>query len=133
MKYSLLGKGLIALFIITRSSAFAGSLTFQDPVTVKLSDGRIVPYGPGVICEPSCEGATEPEGNNRKRVGIAVLVIGGILGSSLLLRSSSFVGGTSTASGPNPKPSEPPVSSIPEPGTLVLLGAGLLLVSRKLK
>ena len=98
-----------------------------------LSDGRIVPYGPGVICEPSCEGATEPEGNNRKRVGIAVLVIGGILGSSLLLRSSSFVGGTSTASGPNPKPSEPPVSSIPEPGTLVLLGAGLLLVSRKLK
>ncbi len=107
----------------------ATPLSQDDPQFVRLSDGRIVPFGQGSICSDSCN---KPELDPKPKWPwvVAALVTGGIFTFTLLR---------------DPKrdpiyPSDPvvPISpgvptSIPEPATLFLLGAGLLTMAGMLK
>lgn len=109
------------------------------PEFVRLPDGRIVKYGPGVICDENCVEAV-PLG--RARVSRAWYVLPPLLAAGILCAVLCRGGGEPGAAPPivvQPSPSPtvvptPPPQEIPEPGTLVLLGLGLgaLLARRKL-
>ncbi len=112
----------------------------DHPPFVRLLDGRIVPYGQGVICAEDCvEGfeATPP----RPRLWFFLPpVIGGGIACAVLCGSTSGPPGNPRLfnNSPNPLPIPAPtptppaqVSPAPEPATLVLLGVGLALLSRK--
>lgn len=112
----------------------------DKPEFVRLVDGRIVPYGPGIICTDDCIQSdalalddTPPQLPTRafKPWLFAIpAVVGGIVACVVLCRgggSSTVV--TDTPPIINPPPPPPPVD-IPEPTTLVLLGLGLALLAR---
>lgn len=96
------------------------SVLYQDPVFVRLSDGRVVPFGQGTICTEECP---EPEMESDKKI---LLTVGVGVGAAcaVLCRPSSHREGLI-----------PPVSQAPTPeaGTLLSLGAGLLGLSYLLK
>lgn len=126
--------------------------SLEQPEFVRLSDGRLIPYGPGVICSDICvePPVTEnPPGLSRKWL-IAIPIAGGIIagfiltnGTASLPRPTPTVGGVSQTPSPTPTPSSsvtptpnptPPGDQpkpVPEPGTMALLGAGLALLARK--
>jgi PEP-CTERM motif-containing protein len=113
----------------------------NHPEFVRLPDGRIVKYGPGVICDENCVEAV-PLG--RARVSRTWYVLPPLLAAGILCAVLCRGGGEPAAAPPiviQPSPSPTiapptptPPAEIPEPGTLVLLGLGLgtLLARRRL-
>ncbi len=120
------------------------------PEFVRLPDGRIVRYGPGIICEENCVEPIAPAAFRGPGPAlwwiIPPIVAGGIL-CAVLCRpdrdnnpqpSPTIIipppsPQVSPTVGPSPPPSPtPPPTQIPEPGTLLLFGAGLgALLARK--
>src|SRR5262245_16637577 len=121
------------------------------PEFVRLPDGRIVRYGPGVICDENCVEPVTPaafrEPGPRWWWIVAPLAAGGILCAILcrpggdsepLTRATILIPAspvasptlTSTAS-----PGATPPEQIPEPGTVFLFGSGLaaLLLRKRMK
>ncbi len=112
------------------------------PEFVRLPDGRIVRYGPGIICDENCVEPIAPAAFRGPGPSlwwiVPPIIAGGIL-CAVLCRpdrdsnpqpSPTIVipppspQPTATIA-PTPSPTSPPPTEIPEPGTLILFGAGL--------
>jgi hypothetical protein len=121
----------------------------EHPEFVRLADGRMIPYGPGVICSDACvEGVafTNPSGFPRKWL-IALPLAGAAIVGVLLATDTSRTPRTAVdnnSKDPDPTPSptptpvcqgdncaKPPTQPVPEPATLALMGAGLAVFSRR--
>ncbi len=90
----------------------------QDPITVKLSDGRVVPYGPGVICDDQCY--EDIDLTKDKKAWWVIPVASSIILCSVLCRHSKT---TITDNPPTPN-----ITEVPEPISLVTLGFGFILI-----
>jgi hypothetical protein len=105
----------------------------DKPEFVRLADGRIVPYGPGIICTEDCIESEAlalddipphlPTRSFNPWFLAIPAVVGGVVACLVLCRGG---GGSSTIVIPPP----PPPVDVPEPATLVLLGLGLALITR---
>ncbi|MBI1764274.1 MAG: PEP-CTERM sorting domain-containing protein [Acidobacteria bacterium] len=114
----------------------------NHPEFVRLPDGRIVKYGPGIICDENCIEAVPLA---RARVSRNWYVLPPLLAAGILCAVLCRGGADAPPAQPpivlQPSPSptlQPtpvPPNQVPEPGTLILLGTGLatLLARRKLK
>ena len=124
--------------------------SLDQPEFVRLADGRMIPYGPGVICSDACvePDVISPHGFSRKwliaiPLVAGVAVIGALLGGDhstpviVSLVNQPPTVPIETTPGGNPTPTPTPGNPgqqpqpVPEPGTITLLGAGLALLSRK--
>ena len=121
--------------------------SLDHPEFVRLTDGRMIPYGPGVICSDACvESLAEPQGFPRKWLIALPLVGAAIVGVILATNSSriprtavdSVIQPPTTTPTPTPVPvcvgdncSTPPTEPVPEPATLALMGAGLAVFSQR--
>lgn len=113
------------------------------PPFVRLPDGRIVPYGPGIICEDDCVEPLTPTAfrSPAPRLWFIVppLLAGGILCAVLCGSGDEGPEPTPTINlppaSPTPLPTTPPPAEIPEPGTMALVGLGLgaMLLRRRRK
>lgn len=125
------------------------------PEFVRLPDGRIVRYGPGIICDENCVEPIAPAAFRGPGPAlwwiVPPIVAGGVL-CAVLCRPDDDVSpqpsptiiipqptvqptvqptATVPPASPTP-PATPPPTQIPEPGTVVLLSAGLgALLARK--
>ncbi len=121
--------------------------SLDHPEFVRLADGRLIPYGPGVICSESCvESVVAPQGFPRKwLIALPLMgaaIVGVILATNTPRIPRTIVGSTTqpptTTPTPTPTPgcvgsncSNPPTEPVPEPATLALMGAGLAVLSRR--
>lgn len=130
----------------------------EHPEFVRLPDGRIVRYGPGIVCDENCVEPIAPAAFRGPGPAlwwiVPPIIAGGILcivlcrpdrdvnpqpTPTIIIPSSPQP--TITVSPtvaptilPSPSPSTQPTPDIPEPGTIILFGAGLgaLLARRKM-
>jgi len=121
------------------------------PEFVRLPDGRIVRYGPGIICEENCVEPIAPAAFRGPGPSwwwiVPPIVAGGIL-CAVLCRPDRDTQPQPTPTivipppspqpsatvAPSPSPTSPPPTEVPEPGTLILFGAGLgALLARRRK
>lgn len=121
------------------------------PEFVRLPDGRIVRYGPGIICDENCVEPIAPAAFRGPGPAlwwiVPPIVAGGVLCAVLcrpdddvkpqpsptIIIPQPTVQPTATVPPASPTPpATPPPTQIPEPGTVVLLSAGLgALLARK--
>lgn len=129
------------------------------PEFVRLPDGRVVPFGPGVICADASPTAEEVGGSHSRRWLIAIPIITAVVACAFLCRGSNRTRPTPPpfptptppvgppppceappcrTPAPTPTPvctsgpcATPPPTPVPEPGTLLLVGVGLAFVARK--
>jgi hypothetical protein len=123
----------------------------SHPEFVRLPDGRIVRYGPGVICDENCVDAVAPaafRGEGPSKWWLAPPIAAGVVlcialctgGSdspqvapTIIIPTPTQPGTTQPSPSPGVSPGQPP-SEIPEPGTIVLVGLGIgVLLSRRRK
>src|SRR5262245_13098137 len=123
----------------------------DHPEFVRLPDGRIVRYGPGILCDENCVEPMTPaafrEPGPRWWWIVAPLVAGGILcailcrpggdsepltRATILIPSSQIASPTLTSTA---SPGATPPEQVPEPGTVFLFGSGLaaLLLRKRMK
>ena len=93
----------------------------QDPITVKLSDGRVVPFGQGTICSDECPEISEDKSKSK----IWIIPI-----ASSIIICSVFCGRTPNTTTTT---TDQPPTTVPEPITLLTLGLGLLLLALYLR
>jgi hypothetical protein len=113
----------------------------SHPEFVRLPDGRIVRYGPGIICDENCIDPVAPaafRGPGNSMWWAVPPVIGGAALCAFLCGSGGNEGTPQSTPNiiiptqPSPAPTgtptvgpTPPPQEIPEPSTLVLVGLGL--------
>jgi hypothetical protein len=112
----------------------------EPPKFVTLPDGRIVPYGPGAICTEDCLEGFEEKTVRRPNIWYVVIpaIAGGIITTVLINRGRDgntprIIDLPSSTPNPLPSPSPGPSGQVPEPATLILLGAGLVIIGRKVR
>lgn len=112
------------------------------PRFIRLPDGRLVPYGPGVVCTEDC---VEPFDLVRKPGFVfRPWMIAVPLGGGVLVGALALVSGNNNSNSPNlipatptptpsvtPTPTPTPGGEVPEPATIVLLGTGLAILTRR--
>ncbi len=117
----------------------------SNPEFVRLADGRIVPFGAGVICSDNCVGAETfdsiPDlGKIANARGInpwlmAIPITAGGIAAIVLLSGSNSVSSTPIIdSGTTPVviiPRDPAPVATPEPATLALMGVGLAMLAQR--
>ena len=116
---------LLALIFSLGVRAEASPVFPQDPEYVRLSDGRLVKFGPGVICDERCAEAVAPVDDNRRR-SVIILTAVAFTGLTLLLLPRCPPVTPSVPAPPFSPPPGPPITPIPETGTGALLALGLL-------
>lgn len=120
------------------------------PEYVRLPDGRIVRYGPGIICEENCVEPIAPAAFRGPGPAlwwiVPPIIAGGVLcavlcrpdrdsnpqpSPTIIIPQVSPTATIAPQTSPSPSPTQNP-TPIPEPGTLLLFGAGLgALLARK--
>ncbi len=133
------GQGQTASLPSSEPSSSAAKESPNPPEFVRLPDGRIVRYGPGVLCDQNCVTPITPtafRGPDSRAWWIATpAAAAGVLcaflcgGDEDTQRLTPVINLDPT---PAPQPTvsptaqpTPPPNEIPEPGTLVLLGLGI--------
>lgn len=133
----------------SQSQAGVAEESPNHPEFVRLPDGRIVRYGPGILCEENCVEPVTPaafrEPGPRMWWIVPPVVAGGILCAFLCDGGDSQPQPTPTIIIPPPQPTVTPTAQptasptqppneIPEPGTFVLLGLGIgtMLIRRRM-
>lgn len=127
------------------------SLTVESldhPEFVRLADGRMIPYGSGMICSDACvESAAFANPSGFPRKWLIALPLAGAAIVGVILASSDSSRTPRTAVDDNSKPPTDPETPtptptptpgggvqpqpVPEPATLALMGAGLAVFSRR--
>ncbi len=116
----------------------------STPEFVRLADGRIVPFGAGVICSDNCVGAEVFDSFGMGKIAtvkginpwlIAIPVAAGGLAAIFLLSGSNGVSSSPTIVSNTPaviiSPRDPAPAAVPEPTTLALMGVGLAMLARR--
>lgn len=122
--------------------SLATAIRFDDPKFVTLSDGRRVEFGQGIICTDDCLSAEIPglaDSSSRRLLWIPLIttvVICAILcrpGAPPVVVPNQPDNPPRITPTPPPRRDVPPRTEVPEPATLLLLGAGLAFFASQLK